>query len=97
MSAGLGEGATYGPMVGAIDLLLRACEASAKIRRGVDAEDLLLLMGFLGESHLAAPAKLAPNDCSISSSTACRLRTDESGAAKPTAGRLDSVRIKIEH
>jgi AcrR family transcriptional regulator len=38
---------TYGPMVGAIDLLLRACEASGKIRHGVDAEDVLLLMGFL--------------------------------------------------
>ena len=38
---------TYGPMVGAIDLLLRAGEASGSIRRGVDAEDLLLLMGFL--------------------------------------------------
>ena len=38
---------TYGPMVGAIDLLLRACEASGSIRKGVDAEDVLLLMGFL--------------------------------------------------
>ena len=34
-------------MVGAIDLLLRACEASGSIREGVDAEDVLLLMGFL--------------------------------------------------
>jgi AcrR family transcriptional regulator len=38
---------TYGPMVGAIDLLLRACEASGSIRKGVNAEDVLLLMGFL--------------------------------------------------
>jgi AcrR family transcriptional regulator len=38
---------TYGPMVGAIDLLLRACKASGDIRHGVDAEDVLLLMGFL--------------------------------------------------
>ena len=38
---------TYGPMVGAIDLLLRSCAASGKIRDGVDAEDVLLLMGFL--------------------------------------------------
>jgi hypothetical protein len=37
---------TYGPMVGAIDLLRRACEASGSIRKGVDAEDVLLLMGF---------------------------------------------------
>jgi hypothetical protein len=34
-------------MVGAIDLLLRACEASGSIRKGIDAEDVLLLMGFL--------------------------------------------------
>jgi AcrR family transcriptional regulator len=40
-------GETYGPMVGAIDLLLRSCEAAGKIRDGVDAEDVLLLMGFL--------------------------------------------------
>jgi AcrR family transcriptional regulator len=39
--------ATYGPMVNAIDSFLRAGEASATIRKGVDAEDLLLLMGFL--------------------------------------------------
>jgi AcrR family transcriptional regulator len=38
---------TYGPMVGAIDQLLRAGEAAAVIRPGVDAEDLLLLIGFL--------------------------------------------------
>ena len=38
---------TYGPMVGAIDRLLRACEASGEIREGVDAEDVLLLLGFL--------------------------------------------------
>jgi hypothetical protein len=38
---------TYGPMVGAIDALLRACEASGATRRGVDAEDFLLLLGFL--------------------------------------------------
>lgn len=38
---------TYGPMVGAIDQLLRACETSGGIRKGVDAEDMLLLMGFL--------------------------------------------------
>jgi len=38
---------TYVPMVGAIDLPLRACEVSGSIRKGVDAEDVLLLMGFL--------------------------------------------------
>jgi AcrR family transcriptional regulator len=40
-------GETYGPMVGAIGRLLRACEASGDIRAGVDAEDVLLLLGFL--------------------------------------------------
>jgi AcrR family transcriptional regulator len=38
---------TYGPMVGAIDRMLRACEAANAIRHGIDAEDLLLLLGFL--------------------------------------------------
>lgn len=50
LHAAMNEGVlaeTYGPMVGAIDLLLKACEASGSIRHGVDAEDVLLLMGFL--------------------------------------------------
>jgi len=34
-------------MVGAIDRLLRACEASGATRRGIDAEEVLLLLGFL--------------------------------------------------
>lgn len=38
---------TYGPMVGAIDRLLRACEASGDFAPGADAEDVLLLLGFL--------------------------------------------------
>lgn len=38
---------TYGPMVGAIDRLLGACEGAGAIGRAVDAEDVLLLMGFL--------------------------------------------------
>ena len=41
------HGETYGPMVGAIDRLLRACEAAGDIGSGADAEDVLLLMGFL--------------------------------------------------
>ncbi len=41
------QGETYGPMVGAIGQLLRAGEQAGVIRQGVDAEDLLLLMGFL--------------------------------------------------
>jgi hypothetical protein len=38
---------TYGPMVGAIDLLLEAGRTAGSIRKGIDAEDVLLLMGFL--------------------------------------------------
>jgi hypothetical protein len=34
-------------MVGAIDRLLGACEGAGAIGRAVDAEDVLLLMGFL--------------------------------------------------
>lgn len=37
----------YGPMVGAVDHLLRACEKSGDIVPGADAEDVLLLLGFL--------------------------------------------------
>ncbi len=37
----------YQPVVDAIDLLLRACRETREIRTDVDAEDLLLLLGFL--------------------------------------------------
>lgn len=38
---------TYWPMVGAIRHLLDACETAGAITPGTDAEDLLLLLGFL--------------------------------------------------
>lgn len=38
---------TYWPMVGAVDHLLKACEASGDFRAGIHPEDLLLLLGFL--------------------------------------------------
>jgi AcrR family transcriptional regulator len=38
---------TYGPMVSSVDQLLRACEASGDFAPGADAEDILLLLGFL--------------------------------------------------
>jgi len=50
LHAAMNEGVlreTYGPMVGAISGLLRACEAAGATRGGVDAEDFLLLLGFL--------------------------------------------------
>lgn len=37
----------YLPMVGAINHLLRACEASGDFLPGADAEDVLLVLGFL--------------------------------------------------
>jgi AcrR family transcriptional regulator len=38
---------TYGPMVDSVDRLLRACEKSGDFAPGADAEDILLLLGFL--------------------------------------------------
>jgi AcrR family transcriptional regulator len=40
-------GETYGPVIGAISLLLKACEQAGRIQPGVDPDDVLLLMGFL--------------------------------------------------
>ncbi|GLW06454.1 TetR family transcriptional regulator [Microtetraspora sp. NBRC 13810] len=40
-------GETYGPVIGAITLLLRACEEDGGIRPGCDPDDILLLLGFL--------------------------------------------------
>jgi AcrR family transcriptional regulator len=40
-------GETYGPVIGAITLLLRACEEAGSIRSGLDPDDVLLIMGFL--------------------------------------------------
>jgi AcrR family transcriptional regulator len=41
------QGETYGPMVDAIARLLKAAESKNDIPAGTDAEDLLLLLGFL--------------------------------------------------
>ncbi len=40
-------GETYGPVIGAITLLLRACEEDGSVRRGLDPDEILLLLGFL--------------------------------------------------
>jgi AcrR family transcriptional regulator len=40
-------GETYGPVIGAITLLLHACEEAGTIRSGIDADDVLLMVGFL--------------------------------------------------
>ena len=40
-------GETYGPVIGAITLLQRACEEAGSIRPGLDPDDVLLVMGFL--------------------------------------------------
>jgi AcrR family transcriptional regulator len=40
-------GETYGPVIGAITLLLRACEEAGSIRSDLDPDDVLLILGFL--------------------------------------------------
>ncbi len=40
-------GETYGPVIGAITTLLKACEQDGSIRPGIDPDDILLLLGFL--------------------------------------------------
>jgi AcrR family transcriptional regulator len=40
-------GETYGPVIGAITLLLTACADDGSIRPGIDPDDVLLLLGFL--------------------------------------------------
>jgi AcrR family transcriptional regulator len=40
-------GETYGPVIGAITLLLHACEEVGTLRSGIDADDVLLMVGFL--------------------------------------------------
>jgi hypothetical protein len=42
-------GETHGPVIGAITLLLRACEEDGSVRPGLDPDEilLLLLLGFL--------------------------------------------------
>jgi AcrR family transcriptional regulator len=41
------NGETYGPVIGAVTLLLRACEESGDVRPGLDPDDVLLMLGFL--------------------------------------------------
>ncbi len=48
---------TYAPMVGAVDQLLRACEASGDFAPGADAEDILLLLGFLWRVEPGKPGE----------------------------------------
>jgi AcrR family transcriptional regulator len=40
-------GETYGPVIGAITLLLHACEEAGTLRADIDADDVLLMVGFL--------------------------------------------------
>jgi AcrR family transcriptional regulator len=40
-------GETYGPVVGAITVLLKACKQDGSIRPGIDPDDVLLLLGCL--------------------------------------------------
>jgi AcrR family transcriptional regulator len=47
-----GEG--YGPVIGAITLLLDACKQDGSVRQDVDAEEVLLMVGFLWRIDLDA-------------------------------------------
>jgi AcrR family transcriptional regulator len=38
---------THGPVIGAITVLLKACEQDGSIQPGIDPDDVLLLLGFL--------------------------------------------------
>ncbi|MEV7345739.1 TetR/AcrR family transcriptional regulator [Streptomyces sp. NPDC093544] len=56
-------GEIYGAVIGAVTLLLRACEKDGSIRPGVDPDDVLLMLGFLwrtgpGEEGEARVARL---------------------------------------
>lgn len=56
-------GHSYGPIIGAVTVLLRACEEDGSIRPGVDPDDVLLMLGFLwrigpGEEGEARAARL---------------------------------------
>jgi AcrR family transcriptional regulator len=56
-------GESYGPVIGAITVLLRACEDDGSIRPGIDPDDVLLMLGFLwrvspGEEGEARAARL---------------------------------------
>ena len=75
-------GETYGPMVGAIGLLLRACEASGCVRSGVDAEDVLLLMGFLWRIEPGRVGEARAERLLDLVIDGLQARSDESGSAK---------------
>jgi AcrR family transcriptional regulator len=72
-------GETYGPVIGAVTLLLRACETTGTIRPGLDPDDVLLLLGFLW--------RLDPgNDWELRTSRMLDIVMDGLQAI-PTAGR----------
>jgi hypothetical protein len=45
-SSASGVGASYGPVVGAVALLLRAGQQAGRVRTDAAAEEVLLLLGF---------------------------------------------------
>lgn len=45
----------YGPVVGAIRLLLDACIAAGEVKQSVDAEDVLVLVSFLWRAEAGGP------------------------------------------
>ena len=54
-------GETYGPVIGAVTMLLQACEHEGTIRQGLDPDDILLLLGFLWRLEPNASWELRAN------------------------------------
>lgn len=73
-------GGTYGPVIGAVTLLLRACEEDGSIRPGVAPDDVLLMLGFLwrvspGEEGEARAARMLDPVVDVCASGVPRRRT----------------------
>jgi len=54
-------GETYGPVIGAVTMLLQACEDEGTIRQDLDPDDVLLLLGFLWRLEPNASWELRAN------------------------------------
>lgn len=86
-------GETYGPVIGAITLLLTACEHDGAIRPGIDPDDILLLLGFLwridpGAGAEARVARLLDLITAGLQAGAPRLRRPERTPTRRPASRL---------
>lgn len=64
-------GEIYEAVIGAVTMLLRACEQDGSIRPGVDPDDVLLMLGFLWRTGPGEEGRRAWPGSSTWSSTAC--------------------------